>query len=756
VQKLTVSLAPGQSMFLFVLLAVVALASVVFFYRRCVGEISTALFVFLLGLRVFAVVLLVLFIFRPVVSFERGFTQKSTLIFLVDNSGSMSIRDGASVPRRIELVKRVLPRRLEKLGADFDVKLYSFSNEAKQLELKQLDGLQADGEVTDLAAGIAGSLKAHVKANVSALILLSDGVDNSGKDPLQEVVRHGVRIFSVGVGSKLKEQEDFKDIAITNVETQRYVTVNNITEIRVLVEAVGYADRIVPVSIKQEGKEIASTTIRLDNLKGSQAAIIRYTPTEIGQFKYTAEIPLQTDERIEENNVHPFTLIVTKPRIKALYLEGVLRNEGKFILRTLQMDPNVEVVYLVRTKEGTLLQRGNLEGAKFDSFPNEYAALKGFNVLIVGDLDRSFFTTTQLENIRKWVKEGGGFVMLGGFNSFGPGGYAGTPIEEILPVRLGDRNVGQVKDEFTPTLTAEGETHVIMSDMTDFFPTSKREALRSLPKLRGCTVVLEAKPGATVIMENAQRKNALGQPLIVFAVQSYGEGRTAAFTADTTWQWFFELKAMGRESPYVKFWGQMVRWLANQEIKEKEEKPGITAFLDKQYYEPGELVKLYARVRDDQGKATNTALVEAALVNPLREVSSIQLAYVPGTTGNYEADFIPPTPGRYQIIFTAKQDGVLLGEEQKTNFRVGKPNLEFDQLDLNDALLTRIAEQTGGKYYYFVHLDDLLGSLEKEQREKTVIEKYDFFDTRYLPYFFALFVLAVSLEWWFRKARQLS
>lgn len=757
-QKVTVSLAPGQSIVFFSLLVVVSIGGVVLFYRRCLGELSKGMFVLLLSLRILSVTLLVLFIFRPVVSVERTLKEKPVLVFVIDKSGSMSVRDGANVPRRIEIVQRALPERIEALRKYYDVQLYAFSAGARLIRLKQLRKLKADGEVTDLARGVAGAIKAHLKSSLYSVILISDGADNSGREPVREIRKHGVRVFTVGIGSKLEEQKDFKDISITNVETQRYVTVNNITEIRVLVDAVGYGNTLARIMMRDEkGKEVASSTLRLDTQRGSQVAVLRYTPTELGQFKYTAEVELQSDERIEENNVHPFSLIVTKPRIRVLYVEGLPRWEGKFLLRTLQFDPNVEVLYLVRTRQGTVLQRGKIEGIKLSGFPDDYEVLKKFNVIIVGDLDRTFFTTSQLESIKKWTKEGGGFLMLGGYSSFGPGGYGGTPIEEILPVMLGDRKAGQVKDEFLPVLTAEGQTHILLSGTQEFFPTTKRPAMRTLPKLLGCTVVLGAKPGATVLMENPKRRTSLGEPLIILAVQSYGEGRTAAFTADTTWRWYFETRALGRESPYVRFWGQLIRWLASQEVKEKEEKPGITAFLDKQYYEPGEVVKFYARVRDQNGRPTNIAQTEAAVVDAKKKLTNVQLAYVPGTTGQYEADFIPPSPGKYYIIFTARQDGVLLGHERRLSFRVGKPNLEFEELDLDDSLLSRIAEETGGRYYYFtVGLDDLLNSLKRELRERTVIEKYDFFDTRYLPYFFILFVGAVSIEWYVRKRRQLS
>lgn len=62
--------------------------------------------------------------------------------------------------------------------------------------------------------------------------------------------------------------------------------------------------------------------------------------------------------------------------------------------------------------------------------------LAAFDVLMLSDTPASALTDAQMELVRSWVADGdGGFVMLGGDQSFGPGGYAETPIDRLLPVR---------------------------------------------------------------------------------------------------------------------------------------------------------------------------------------------------------------------------------------------------------------------------------------------------------------------------------
>ncbi len=59
--------------------------------------------------------------------------------------------------------------------------------------------------------------------------------------------------------------------------------------------------------------------------------------------------------------------------------------------------------------------------------------------------------------------------MLGGQNSFAPGGYNGTPIEKALPVFAGEKSNGQDKSRFVPRLTADGMTSPILDGLTEWF-----------------------------------------------------------------------------------------------------------------------------------------------------------------------------------------------------------------------------------------------------------------------------------------------
>ena len=69
--------------------------------------------------------------------------------------------------------------------------------------------------------------------------------------------------------------------------------------------------------------------------------------------------------------------------------------------------------------------------------PSELNELLNYDALMLSDVPATAFRPGAMEAVKSYVREmGGGLVMLGGENSFGPGGYHRTPIEETLPVSM--------------------------------------------------------------------------------------------------------------------------------------------------------------------------------------------------------------------------------------------------------------------------------------------------------------------------------
>ena len=152
--------------------------------------------------------------------------------------------------------------------------------------------------------------------------------------------------------------------------------------------------------------------------------------------------------------------------------------------------------------------------------------------------------------------------MLGA-RSFDAQALAGTPIEELLPLRPAESNgimpvvatsgaqAGRVR------VTLDGLRHPMMRIAATDEEASRRWA--QLPALAGHVRLGAPRPGASVL---AVADGAGGALEPVVASQRFGAGRTLVFAGEASWRWKMMLPAS--DGTYDRFWRQAARWLTTE------------------------------------------------------------------------------------------------------------------------------------------------------------------------------------------------
>jgi uncharacterized membrane protein len=716
------------------------------FYYRSFGNLRAFQWQTLLALRIIAILIVVLLLFRPVFSYHEELEEKRALVFAIDNSASMSISDNSSGVPRFNQARDQVQRWWEKLKEQFNLHLIVFSERAAPLDdAAQLGAMAADGKATSLSRALRAATKAAPKSQLEAVILLSDGVHNSAGKPVEEAGRTGVVVHTVGVGASLKSDVSYRDIQVTGLDCPDRLLLNNVARIKASVEGVGLPGRVVKVILEEDDKQIGEKELTLEQT--AQQVEFEFRPEVKGRHTYKVHVPPASEEKIVENNQRSKVAMVVEPGMRVLYVEGTMRAEiGAIVGRFLSKDPDLEYCALWQIRPNVFTMRSNIEKLQLSSIPSDEATINSFSVFILGDLDSTYLKPAQQQLILKRVENGGGLIMLGGYRSLGPGGYAGSPLGEALPVLLGGRDIGQMTDRFLPLLTPDGTHHPIFANIAEFFPTKQGEPkVAGLPPLRGCTRVQGLRPGATLL---ASCPLEGGMP--VLAVQPLGKGRIVVFTGDTTRDWQQGPRAWDKESPFLRFWGQTVRFLAGRTEEVKTE-ASIVGSTDKGYYEPDEPIAISAIVRDHQGEGTGDAKVEARIRGPGGRPDKVEMSTVPGPAGHYGGAFEPKESGGYEIELVGK-----LGEQtvtcEKIKIEVGRPNLEFEKLDLNEKILADIAAGAHGRYVHVTTSDHLIDQLDSTVRKRRVD-----LETRlyWPPGFWLLFVAVVTTEWVLRRKFQL-
>lgn len=736
---------PSLPVLIGVVVAVVVILWLV--YRKTTLALNRVLKVVLMALKVLAILLLCLMVFEPVISVSTVVPQKSSVLILADDSRSMSIRDAAQNRSRGDIVARLLATQTEGFLADlqnnFRLHIYKFN--ADVALMSGPEDLGARGPKTDLGRSLNFAAEMAEHGDVSGIILLTDGVDNGGDDPLEAAALLGSRnvpVYTVGVGSRILE-----DIELAKVAANHSVVENAVVQVSALIKSGDARERTVELELREGNNILKRQTVALSGT--ATRAVVRFSPQKQGIARYTLTVPPGANEVITQNNTRTFLIDNRNRRARILYVEGYPRAEFKYLRRAVDGDPNIELVSLLRTGPEKFYRQGiqNRNELK-DGYPKTRRDLFRYQAVIFGSMEADFFSPEELENTVAFVSErGGGFLMIGGSQAFSQGGYQHTPIARMLPVQLPQQEYqvrqwsATFRDRFKLMLTPQGWQHPVLQLLPS--EAENRRLWERLPELEGYNTLGRAKPGATVLAVHPLSE--IDNAKIILALQRFGKGRSMAFAASSSWLW--QMSMPHTDMSHERFWRQVLRWLA---LSAPEP---IELTLDKETYVPNEQVTLEADVRDSTYAPIEDATIRARITTPSGEVKEVSFQWSSNGKVAYVAAYHPEEQGLYRVDMSVyDQQGNFLGDAESAFF-VEKSRLEFTNAHLQEPLLKRIAEITGGRYYHELEATRLPEEIATRESTYSKRVQYDLWDT---PALFLLVIVILATEWYLRRNHGLS
>lgn len=724
-------------------------------YRRTTAPLSPAWRSGLMTLRFLAFLMLLFALVKPAIRISTVIPQKGSVILLADDSQSLQIEDGKSGATRADRLRRILGDGnhglLASLTINFRVQPYRFSSFVRPLGSPE--ELSFGGEKTDLAAALAYAAE-QTASGVSAVVMLTDGAHTGDKDPLQTaaaLASRGIQLFTVGIGSKID-----RDLSLTKVSSAKSVTENAVVEVSALLTQRGFDGETVTLELR-DGRRVLQR--KLVTLQGrATRATLQFSPVRKGYSKYTLRVSGAKNEVIEANNSQSFLVDNRPRRARVLYIEGYPRPEFKFFRRAFDDDESIQIVSLLRTGPNKFYRQGVEDQDELrDGFPSDRASLFRYQALVLGNVPARFFSQRQLELITEFVAErGGGLLMLGGDSTFALGGYQQTPIADALPVNLrlegtnghsngtnGHDRRGNLAfgDKFRLQLTPQGFLSPIMRLSSD--DVENERLWDSLPELEGFNQLGTAKPGATVLATHPLHRS--DSPKIIVAIQRYGRGRTMVFASPSSWRW--QMLMPHDDFSQERFWRQALRWLA------LSAPDPVIASLDRETFSLGEEAAVHVDVRDSTYTPLRDAEVSAVVTRPDSSIIEVPLRWSSRSSGSFEAAIVPAQPGMYLVKVEARaNDGRELGTSETAFFAEAAKD-EFTHPDLQEGLLRRLAELTGGRYYTADEASRLPEEISVMQSSYSKIVVKDLWDA---PVIFVLVVLFLSVEWFVRRSKGLS
>lgn len=703
----------------------------------------------LAAIRVAVILLVIAAMLRPTLVYTAIQQQAATLILLLDQSRSMEVEDEGSESRwqRLQESIKASSAPLARLSEKLEVQLVGFDNELHPLEYQDGEWQlpeQATGEQTAIGWALDEVLRRESGKRLVGIVLLGDGnlkaLPPRDQEP-QSAVRRlrdiGCPMHTVTYGGS-DNQSQSRDIEVSDMFANRSVFVKNELVVGGTIQVHGYPNQSIPVQLLFETSPgtmevVATTTVRVPR-DGPVPVELSYVPEMPGEFKVTLKAVPQKDELVTINNERSTFVTVLKGGIRVLYLEGAFRVEQKFIRKSLDASPDINVEY-VRLDAQSPERRP--AGLIEDFQPGK------FDVYLIGDLDAKAFSEEDLKTLQETVNRGAGLMMLGGLHSFGPGGYATTPLASVLPIEMDPRERQQFGEPIRTDVHWDGDLAMrpvtqgagaqVARSIALLAPENQNVAFwLSLPPLKGANRFRDTK-GTTLIETQGK------VPLLVAG--NYGVGRTMAFAGDSTWRWWTH----GQGEAHRRFWRQVILWLARKD--ESQDGQVWVRVVDQRRFRVGSRVTFEAGANGPAGEPLPNALFNAELVLPDGNRQTLPLS----RSGDHMLGALANTqqPGDYRIEVEAIDNNEVVGKAS-ARFLVYEQDLELERPAADLTAMRQWADITEGMAIRPDELPDLLEKLEEvpAELEVEIPTKASLWDNWL---FFVLFGGLICTEWFLRK-----
>ncbi|MCH8124006.1 MAG: hypothetical protein IH853_12905 [Bacteroidetes bacterium] len=708
-----------HSIVLLVIAALFAVAASYWVYRETVPELSTGRRMFLGTLRFLVLFIIFFLLTEPLIRRVSRETENPILAVLIDESQSISLAftdssEAGSIGSFDELLSLV-----KSASAGERVQIFGFGRDVR--ELNSFDSVRSNLSRTNMSKALEHVRSSLENEALGAVLLISDGRHNGGRNPEHVADLYPVPIITMTVGDSTIQ----KDIRIQQVITNDLSYVGSEVPVRVRVRNEGFDISPIQISLTSGGVSIDSERKRLPPPGSELAVDLTFVPDSVGLFQYRVDISRLDGELTYRNNSESFSLQVLERKRTILLLAGAPSPDVASTRRLLQADRDTDLIVRTHKNDG--------DAAYYEGeFPLD---LNDIDLIVLMGYPSS--TTSQRDIDRIVTKAQAGAPLL-----FISGRAADLvaiqrSLSTVLPVRPAVIRPGFVEGAFVPTELAT--RHAI------FEITDRRNVQRwiDLPPLALNQTRWETSSTGSILATTQIRGISIDDPILV--IGKIGNRRSAALLATGFWRWN-NIPADLQEDAirWKKLFSNLIQWLVTVEDDRLVRVAPVEERLDE-----SDPVVFGGQVYDENLQPISDVSVMLNVRFPSGELFPYAMQSL--GNGQYRVDIGSLPDGTYSYEAKATRDAGELGTDGGS-FSVGALSIEFRNPYADRRLMRQLASRSGGFTLDADQMDSLperLSSLDSYQPVTNAVESQTRL-WRYLPFLFALLVF-MSLEWFVRK-----
>jgi hypothetical protein len=641
-------------------------------------------------LRTFFIALLAFLLIGPILKLTNNIFEKPTIVFLVDNS--QSVRETLDSFEREKILEqlRKASTSIEKAGYEVAI---------QNLLAKEM-GSSFDQPTSDIAGAIRAVTSSFEGKNLKGIVLLSDGIYNSGASPLYSPLR--IPINTIGLGDTTQRT----DLVLKNLAFNKIAYQGNKYPLRAEVQCIGLVNQEIKVSVFQNGK-LLTQQIKNSGGKSLLGFDFQLEANEKGlqQISVTVEPdPLEINKR---NNRLSAFIEVVEGKKKILVIAPAPHPDIKALRSVIEKNSNYEFILHipgVQEAESGLLQPGKADLIIFHEV-----------------MDRQRKTAALYAKLSK-----GPSSLLAIVNG-------GTDLRSLsangLPLIF--ENTSQ-QDEVTPMINPIfrdfGFAENIVNSISKYPPVAVPFGKFTFPA------------NASVLLYQRIGNVSTDRPLIL----TYDDNgrKTGVIVSDGIWRWRLnEFLESEKTVAFDEVFSKLIQYLSSQEDKRR-----FRSFPIQNEFTDSEPITFESQVYNDLYEQVYGNKIDLRIMDKNGKTTSFNYVTSPGGT-RYRIG------GMSEGIFKYEATTVLDGKQEiaRGEFLVAAQNIESQNLTADFGLLRKLASGTGGKFYTSNQFNQLTDDLTNVEAQSLIHSEDSFKPLINLKWVFFILLLMVSVEWFIRK-----
>ena len=783
-----------------VLVAIVVAAAVAFvltilwFYRRERASIPAGFRWLLPMLRLIAVVGIGLFFLGLQKRHDQQIVTDSQVLLLVDTSQSMAVEDeSSSVSKNIsrgEVVAQALgeSKLIDTLLDQHDVSLLGFDQHltrvanwprmrasatapsekaGNETEQPWQEKLQPSGTETRFGEALRRALAPKSGRPLAGVIVLSDGGQNRGIDPLGVADLYGQRqvpVYTIGVGST----QPRRNLRVKELNAPSRVYPDDQTTVTCLIQGEGYAGRSVNLElhVREGGADratadrVGSEQLSFDSDRQLLPVEFDIEPAEVGRLVLELRILAPSDDQYAGDNIREVEIEVVEARMRVLLVASGATRDYRFLRNQLLRDRHAKVdVWLQYALPGISQDADEI----LDDFPLSKQELYSYDCIVAFDPDWTLLDAQQVDLLESWVaEEAGGLVVVAG--PIHTASWVQNPeqakIRALYPVEfqrwltLLDDGLYGSRIPWPIEFSKDGEESDFLW-LADSLVES-RSLWSRFAGVFGCYAVKGPKPGARVLGRYSDPDAGLSADRpVYFAEHFYGGGRVFYMGSGELWR----LRSM--DVGYFEIlYTRLIRHVTQGRLLRGSSRGRM--LLERDRYSVGDDVVVRAQLTTDSRQPLIAESLAAIVVDPDRNQQTLKMIADQDRVGNFVGQFSVPIQGSYRIELDIPDS---VDQKLIRRIQVVAPNLEYDETRRNETLLAALANRSGGLYYTNLasalkgseNLGPVAKRIESRAETKTLRGTPDQDFTEWLHRMLLMVICgALGLEWLLRRLSRLA